>query len=41
METMTGSGLSPVISQPDAALYIHDPMDETTVAVHTMVKVLW
>ena len=41
METMTGSGLRLVINQPEAALYIHDPMVETTVAIHTTVKVLW
>jgi hypothetical protein len=29
-----------VINQPEAALYIHDPMLETTVAIHTTVNVL-
>jgi hypothetical protein len=31
---MRGLGLRLVISQPEAALYIHDPMFETTVALH-------
>ena len=30
-----------VISQPDAALYIHVPMFATTVAIHSTVKVAW
>jgi hypothetical protein len=30
-----------VISQPDAALYIQLPTFETTVAVHSTVKVAW
>jgi hypothetical protein len=34
-ETMSGLGLRLVISQPDAALYIHVPMLETTVASHS------
>ena len=35
IDTMNGSGLRLVISQPDAALYIQLPMFETTVAVHS------
>ena len=34
-DTMSGSGLRPVISQPEAALYIQLPMFDTTVAVHS------
>src|ERR1700684_4605214 len=41
MDTITGFGSRPVISQPDAALYIHDPMLERTGAIPKMVKVLW
>ena len=40
-ETISGSGSRPVISQPDAAVYIQVPMLETTVAVHSTVKVGW
>jgi hypothetical protein len=29
------------MNQPEAALYIHEPMLETTVAIQTTVKVLW
>src|SRR5579871_6160379 len=36
--TQSGSGLRLVISQPAAAPYIHEPMLETTVAVHTTVN---
>ena len=39
IDTMNGSGLRLVISQPDAALYIQPPMFETTVAVHSTVNV--
>jgi hypothetical protein len=38
IETMNGSGLRSVISQPDAALYIQPPMFETTVAVQITAK---
>jgi len=38
---MTGFGSRLVISQPEAALYTHDPMLETTVAINTTVNVLW
>ena len=31
---MSGSGFKLVISQPEAALYIHVPMFATTVAIH-------
>ena len=41
IETMNGSGLRSVISQPDAALYIQPPMFEMTVAPHTMEKLAW
>src|SRR5262245_9653417 len=37
-ETISGSGLMLVISQPDAALYIQLPTFATTVAVHSTVK---
>ena len=35
IDTMNGSGLRLVISQPDAALYIQLPMLAMTVAVHS------
>jgi hypothetical protein len=35
---MNGSGLRLVISQPDAALYIHPPIFDTMVAIHSAVK---
>ena len=38
-DTMSGSGLRLVISQPDAALYIQPPMFETTVAVQITAKI--
>lgn len=38
---MNGSGLSVVISQPDAALYIQLPMFANTVAAHSTEKVEW
>jgi hypothetical protein len=41
METMMGSGLRLAINQPEAALYIHDPMLEARVAIQTTVNVLW
>src|SRR5215470_15584636 len=41
METMNGSGLRSVISQPDAALYIQPPILEITVAPHTTEKLAW
>src|SRR5437879_6306007 len=37
-ETMNGSGLRLVISQPDAALYIQPPTFEITVAAQTTAK---
>src|SRR5262245_27685495 len=37
-DTMNGSGLRSVISQPAAVLYIHPPMFDTTVAIHNAVK---
>src|SRR5262249_54269308 len=37
-DTMSGSGLSPVISQPDAAVYIQVPTFATTVAVQITTK---
>ena len=39
IDTMNGSGLRLVISQPAAALYIQLPMFATTVAVHSTVNV--
>jgi hypothetical protein len=39
IETMNGSGLRLVISQPDAALYIQLPIFETTVAIQSTVNV--
>src|SRR5262245_24245643 len=36
--TMNGSGLRSVINQPAAVLYIHPPMFDTTVAIHSAVK---
>ena len=36
--TINGSGLRPVMSQPEAALYIQPPTLETTVAVHITVN---
>src|SRR6266404_2745510 len=41
IETMNGSGLRSVISQPDAALYIQPPILEMTVAPHTTEKLAW
>jgi hypothetical protein len=38
IETIRGSALKLVMSQPDAALYIQVPMFDTTVAVHITVK---
>jgi hypothetical protein len=38
IETINGSGLRSVISQPDAALYIQPPILEMTVAPHTTAK---
>src|SRR5208283_4738731 len=38
-ETMNGSGLRLVMSQPDATLYIQPPMFETTVAVQITANV--
>jgi hypothetical protein len=38
MATVRGSVSSVVINHPAAALCIHPPMFETTVAVHTTVK---
>lgn len=40
-DTVIGLASRPVISQPDAALYIQVPMFETTVAVHMIAKVRW
>ena len=37
-DTINGSLVRLVISQPDAALYIQPPMFEITVAIHTRVK---
>src|SRR5690242_18152299 len=37
-DTISGSGLSVVISQPEAALYIQPPILATTVAVHSIAK---
>src|SRR5271169_1133222 len=39
METMNGSGLRLVMSQPEATLYIQPPMFETTVAVQITANV--
>src|SRR5262245_15800946 len=39
IETMNGSGLRLLISQPEAALYIQLPMLETTVASHSPANV--
>ena len=36
-----GSGLRLAINQPEAALYIHDPMLDARVAIQTTVNVLW
>jgi len=41
IETMSGSGLRSVMSQPDAALYIQPPILEMTVAPHTTEKLAW
>ena len=41
IETMNGSGLSVVMSQPDAALYIQLPMFANTVAVQSTENVAW
>jgi hypothetical protein len=38
IETMNGSGLRSLISQPHAALYIQPPILEMTVAPHTTEK---
>src|ERR1700752_716941 len=40
-ETVSGSGLRLVISQPDAAFYIQVPTFATTVATHTTTNVRW
>src|SRR5258705_4847908 len=40
-DTMSGSGLRPVISQPEAAVYIQVPIFAATVAAHSTVKVGW
>src|SRR5512140_2241643 len=37
-DTISGSGLSPVISQPDAAVYIQVPTFASTVAVQITTK---
>ncbi|GLR93887.1 hypothetical protein GCM10007858_15150 [Bradyrhizobium liaoningense] len=37
---MSGSGLRLVMSQPDAALYIHVPVLAMTVAIQTTLKAL-
>jgi hypothetical protein len=37
-DTMNGSGLRLVISQPAAALYIQPPIFDTIVAIHSAVK---
>src|SRR6516162_7526943 len=39
--TINASGLSEVINQPDAALYIQPPTLETSVAVQRTVKAEW
>jgi hypothetical protein len=39
IETISGFASRLVISHPDAALYIHPPTFETTVAVQTTVNV--
>jgi hypothetical protein len=39
--TTKGSGLRLVMSQPEATLYIHVPMFETTVATQISAKILW
>ena len=41
IDTMSGSGSRLVMSQPDATLYIHAPMFETTVAVQIIVNARW
>jgi hypothetical protein len=41
IDTIRGSALRLVMSQPDAALYIQVPMFDTTVAVHITVKAAW
>src|SRR5215471_18170000 len=40
-DTISGSGSSPLISQPAAAFCIHVPMLETTVADHRTAKDAW
>jgi hypothetical protein len=40
-DTIRGSALKLVMSQPDAALYIQVPMFETTVAAHITAKAGW
>src|ERR1700759_3232816 len=39
--TIKGSGFSLVISQPEAALYIHPPTFETNVAVQITANAVW
>ena len=39
--TIKGSGFSPVISQPEAALYIQPPTFETNVAVQITANAVW
>jgi hypothetical protein len=41
IDTIRGSALKLVMSQPDAALYIQVPTFETTVALHITVKAAW
>jgi hypothetical protein len=41
IDTIKGSVLKLVMSQPDAALYIQVPMFDTTVAVHITAKAAW
>jgi hypothetical protein len=41
IDTIRGSALKLVMSQPDAALYIQVPMFDTTVAVHITAKAAW
>jgi hypothetical protein len=41
IDTIKGSALKLVMSQPDAALYIQVPMFDTTVAVHITAKAAW
>jgi len=41
IDTTKGSGSSVVMSQPAAALCIHTPTLETTVAIHSTVNARW